>query len=426
LRKSGLFSAILLIIAVLFYGCGPVNDSGSSTGTTAPETTISVREPEETEKTAREPDDEEKDTVRLRMAAMSLDEKIGQVLFFGFEGVALDPQAIEIIERYKPGGLIVMGGNVKSVPQLLELVNSLKAEASKNGIPAFISVDEEGGRVNRMPPELKNLPPARKIGKTGSADIADSVGGLIADELRAFGFNMDFAPVLDIWSNPENTVIGDRALGTDAETVGRLGVRIMKGIASGGVIPVVKHFPGHGDTAADSHKELPVSDRSLKSLEDLELKPFEEAIANGADAVMVAHILLPQLDANYPSSLSKALITDILRNQMKFDGLVVTDDMTMGAISKNYGLAEAAVTSFQAGSDMILVVNCYDDEIAVAEALKDAVGSGKITQERLDESVYRILKLKEKYGLENAPVGAVDVAKLNSRIEKINGNINAG
>ena len=360
------------------------------------------------------------------MADMSLDEKIGQLLFLGFQGTVLDKRAIEVIDRYRPGGLIVMGENVKSAAQLLALVNSLKAESSKGGIPAFIAVDEEGGRVSRMPPELKDIPSARTIGKTGGADIANSVGGVIAEELKAFGFNMDFAPVLDIWSNPKNTVIGDRALGTDADTVGRLGVQVMKGLASEGIIPVVKHFPGHGDTTADSHKELPVSDSSLERLKSFELKPFAEAAGNGADAVMVAHILLPRVDDKNPASLSRTFITDILRKLIGFDGVVITDDLTMGAISKNYGMAEAALMSFKAGSDLILVVHGYDDEVAVAEALKNAAQSGEISRDRLDESVYRILKLKEKYKVENVHVDAVDIEKLNSEIEKVTGNITAG
>lgn len=405
---------------VLFLcGCTLINDGSRNSDKTASETTIETTEPAKSADTAQKPPEPAADPIKLKIAGMSLDEKIGQLLFFGFDGSVLDAKATEVIERYRPGGLIVMGDNVKSASQLLALVNSLKAVSSKNGIPAFISVDEEGGRVNRMPPELKNLPSAQIIGKTGSADTANSVGGVIAEELKAFGFNMDFAPVLDIWSNPKNTVIGDRALGTDADTVGRLGIQVMKGISSSDVIPVVKHFPGHGDTTADSHKELPVSDSSLERLQSFELKPFEEAIGSGADAVMVAHILLPQVDDKYPASLSKIFITDILRKQMGFGGVVITDDMTMGAISKNYGLAEAAVISFQAGSDLILVVRGYDNEVSVAEALKNAVQSGKVSQARLDESVYRILKLKEKYKVENVPVDAVDVQGLNSKIGKV-------
>ena len=409
-----------LSIVIFLFGCGVLgSDNGRDDGKTIAETTISTSEPAKSSDTSSKPPEPAVDPITLRMADMSLDEKIGQLLFLGFQGTVLDEQAMEVIDSYKPGGLIVMGENVKSATQLLALVNSLKAESSKSRIPAFISVDEEGGRVSRMPPELKDIPSARTIGKTGSADIANRVGLVIAEELKAFGFNMDFAPVLDIWSNPKNTVIGDRALGTDADTVGRLGVQVMKGLAAAGVIPVVKHFPGHGDTIADSHKELPISESSLERLKSFELKPFAEAYANGADAVMVAHILLPKVDAENPASLSRTFITDILRKQIGFDGIVITDDMTMGAISKNYGLAEAALMSFKAGSDMILVVHGYEDEAAVAEALKNAVQSGEISRDRLDESVYRILKLKEKYKIGNVNIDAVDIEKLNSEIEKV-------
>lgn len=403
---------------LFFCGCASSSDNAGDSGNTTAETAVSAQEPVKTSDTTSKPSEPPADPIKLRISGMSLDEKVGQLLFLGFQGTELDSQAREVINKYKPGGLIVMGENVKCAPQLLDLVNSLKAEGSKGGIPAFISVDEEGGRVSRMPPELKDIPPARTVGKTGSADVAYAIGGVLAEELKAFGFNMDFAPVLDIWSNPKNTVIGDRALGTEPDTVERLGVQVMKGISFAGVIPVVKHFPGHGDTLADSHKELPVSDSTLERLRRFELKPFVEAVGNGADAVMVAHILLPQVDAEYPASLSRTFITDILRKQIGFSGVVITDDMTMGAISKNYGMAEAALLSFKAGSNMILIVRGYDDGVAVAEALKSAVQSGEISGDRLDESVYRILKLKEKYGINNVPIEAVDVEKLNNDIKK--------
>lgn len=418
MKKLRIISVISLMV-LFFCSCGPVSDNGNNSGKTTAETPVSTTEPATSSDTASKPPEPSEDPIKLQLAGMTLDEKVGQLLFFGFEGTVLDGQSTEVIEKYKPGGLIVMGENVKSASQLLALVNTMKAESSKGRIPAFISVDEEGGRVSRMPPELKDIPPALTVGKTGSSDISYSVGGVIAEELKAFGFNMDFAPVLDIWSNPKNTVIGDRALGTDADTVGRLGVQVMKGISSKGIIPVVKHFPGHGDTTADSHLELPVSDSSLERLKSFELKPFAEAVGNGADAVMVAHILLPKVDSKYPASLSKTFITDILRKQMGFSGVVITDDLTMAAISKNYGLAEAAVISFKAGSDLILVVHGYDYEVTVAKALKNAVESGEISTDRLDESVYRILKLKEKYKVENVRVDAVDIGKLNNEIEKV-------
>lgn len=405
-------------IVILFLGgCAPDKDKENNNVTTAGSTAATTAKPA-TSGRPPEPSRTETDPSMLTLSKMSTEEKIGQLLVFGFEGAEADVQASGIISKYKPGGLIIMGDNVKSAAQLRQLVNSLKAAASKNRVPAFISVDEEGGRVSRMPPELRNMPSALTVGKTGDSGYAKNMGGVIAEELKAFGFNMDFAPVLDIWSNPKNTVIGDRAFGTDPKTAGAMGVQAMKGLADGGIIPVVKHFPGHGDTVADSHKELPVSNSSPERLKDFEFKPFEAAIANGADAVMIAHILLERVDDKYPSSLSKAVVTGILRNQLGFGGVVITDDMTMGAIADNYGLEEAAVMAVNAGCDLVLVVRDYDKEARVAEALKSAVQKGEISQERLDESVYRILKLKAKYGLTDDPVGAVDVKKLNEDISR--------
>lgn len=230
---------------------------------------------------------------------------------------------------------------------------------------------------------------------------------------------MDFAPVLDINSNPKNPVIGNRAFGATLDIVRDLGIETMKGIQSENVIPVVKHFPGHGDTSVDSHVGLPTVNNDLNRLESFELVPFREAIEEGADAVMIAHILLPKIDKENPSSLSKDIITDILRNKLEFDGVVITDDMTMGAISKNYNVNEAAVKSINAGTDIVLVCHGYEKAIEVINSVKDAVIKGEISEERVNESVYRILKLKNKYNLKDEITDSVDVDKINNKIRTL-------
>jgi beta-N-acetylhexosaminidase len=190
----------------------------------------------------------------------------------------------------------------------------------------------------------------------------------------------------------------------------------MLGIRTGGVIPVVKHFPGHGDTAVDSHIGLPTVNNDLERLKSFELIPFKDAIENGAECVMVAHILLPKIDAENPATLSKAIITDILRNQLEFEGVVITDDMTMGAITKNYELASAAVQSVKAGSDIILVAHKYENATAAMKALIETVQAGKISEERINESVYRIMKLKQSYNLQDNGIQSLDVEKINQKI----------
>lgn len=247
---------------------------------------------------------------------------------------------------------------------------------------------------------------------------------------------MDFAPSLDIWSNPENTVIGDRAFGTDAATVTGAANETALGILSGGVIPVAKHFPGHGDTAVDSHYGLPVVDKSLEELEELELRPFRQAIDTtcvygtyGGDtsipAIMVAHILLSQIDPDNPASLSPEVVTGLLREEMGYEGVVCTDDLTMGAISNTYGMGEAAVLAVEAGCDLLLVCHGADNLAEAHAALVEAVDSGRIPEERLDESVYRVLSLKAVYGLSNAPVEAPDIEALNDRIAALERSIEA-
>ncbi len=359
------------------------------------------------------------DAAAVLLAGMTLDEKIGQMVIAGFEGYEVNDDVRSLIRDYRIGGLILYGGNVQSTGQLLALINWLKLTNSSYKVPIFISVDEEGGRVSRMPSEFVNIPSMGAIGRVNDSALAYRIGNVTAEMIRSFGFNMDFAPVLDINSNPDNPVIGDRAFGSTPEIVSRLGVQAMLGIRDGGVIPVVKHFPGHGDTSVDSHTALPVVNYDLNRLQNFEFVPFKAAINNGADAVMVGHILLTRVDPANPSSMSKTVITDILRNQLGFKGVVITDDMTMGAITKNYGLAEAAVKSVNAGSDIVLLSGGYNNEVKVLNALKNAAANGSIPMSRINDSVYRILRLKQKYALRDTTIGSINVGRINSDIGAI-------
>jgi beta-N-acetylhexosaminidase len=363
-----------------------------------------------------EPKPIEKDPITEQIKDMTLDEKLGQMLIGGIEGYEIDLGAKQMIEELHVGGFILFGKNIGSTEQLLELNNALKSANTINKIPLFISVDEEGGRVSRIPNTIINLPTNKDIGNINNEEFAYEIGMLLAEKVKAFGFNMNFAPVLDINSNPKNPVIGDRAFGSEPEVVRDLGIQTMTGISFGGVIPVVKHFPGHGDTAVDSHVGLPSVENDLERLKSFELIPFEAAINNGAECVMVAHILLPKIDAENPASLSSAIITDILRRQMNFDGVVITDDMTMGAIMKNYDLAAAAVQAVKAGNDIVLVAHKYENALATMKSLNEAVQAGEITEQRIDQSVYRILKLKQSYKLKDNRIQSVDIEKINQRI----------
>lgn len=351
------------------------------------------------------------DPVGEALAAMTTEEKVGQLLVAGFYETQAGEEARRYIQDCHVGGLILYGRNVESARQLTDLTNGLKALAGD--IPLFLSTDQEGGVVERMPPEVRNLPNAY--------DVADAAvfGEVLGAECAAFGVNMDFAPSLDIWSNPDNTVIGKRAFGSDAETVERRGLDCLNAMEGTGTIPVVKHFPGHGDTAVDSHVGLPVVDKTREELSAKELIPFQTAIDAGAPAIMVGHILLTKLDPARPATLSAEVVTGLLREELGFDGVVVTDDLTMGAITQQYGLGEAAVLAVEAGCDVLLVCHEAGTVEEVYAALLDAVDTGRITEDRLDQSVRRILSLKGDFGLTSDPVDLPDLDALNAQVENV-------
>lgn len=359
------------------------------------------------------------DSIKVQIDKMSLKEKVGQLVISGIDGYTNDEHSRELIESYKVSGFIILGQNVRDTNQTLNLINSLKASNSNNKIPLFFGIDEEGGRISRLPAEFIKLPTNKVIGQKNNSDLSYNIGSLLGDELKAFGLNMDFAPVLDINSNPKNPIIGDRAFGENADIVSKLGIATMKGIQSKNIISVVKHFPGHGDTSVDSHIGLPVVNNDLNRLKSLELIPFSKAIQNGADVVMVAHILLPKIDKENPASFSKAVINEVLRNYLNYNGVVITDDMTMGAIVNNYDIGQAAVKSLNAGTDIILVCHDFNKMTAVIEAIKKAIEDNVISEKSIDEKLYRILKLKQKYNLKDSKVNSVNVKEINNNLNTL-------
>lgn len=359
------------------------------------------------------------DPVRDQLGKLSTDEKIGQLVLVGMDGTEIGQNARDLIEKEHVGGFIFYKDNIQDKAQALALFNALKAANREQPVPLFLSVDEEGGRVSRMPGEFAKLPAMRAIGDTGSEELAGRIGGVIGKELSGFGLNLDFAPVLDVNSNPDNPVIGDRAFGEKPDIVSKMGIAVMNGIREQGVIPVVKHFPGHGDTAVDSHLGLPVVEHDLNRLRKLELVPFARAVKEGADVVMIAHLLLPKLDPDHPASFSEAVIHGLLREELQFEGTIISDDMTMGAIVKNYDIGEAAVQFLLAGGNIVLVGHDYDQEKAVIQAIREAVAAGKISGEVLDDRVYNVLKLKAKYALDAKPASGPDVKAINREIRSL-------
>lgn len=424
--KKRIWIAVGLLLLLTACG-GPAAEETPTPEPTPTQTAEPIPPPEPTPTQTAEPTPTPEvtmDPVAEKVAAMTEEELAGQLLVVGLEGTAPGDDARAAIEELHVGGVILFPKNVENASQLADFTNSLKElNRAAGNVPLFLCVDEEGGSVSRMPPEVTDLPNAYDYIQEGGDPYAR--GEVLAAECAAFGFNLDFAPVLDVWSNPDNTVIGKRAFHTDPLEVTISGTGCAYAMMDAGVIPAVKHFPGHGDTDADSHESLPVVDKTRQELEDAELMPFRFAVEGGnwkaqkhdpVPAVMVGHILLKQIDPQLPASLSPRVVDGLLRQELGFDGVVFTDDLTMGAVSQNYDISEAVVLSLQAGCDMALV--CHEEENARAAhaAILAALKEGTLTRERLEESACRILSLKAAYGVEDTPVDEPDVEELNRLI----------
>jgi beta-N-acetylhexosaminidase len=275
----------------------------------------------------------------------------------------------------------------------------------------LISIDQEGGRVSRLPKDFTIFPPSDVLGRCNSSELAYAAGATVAKELRAVGVNMNMAPVLDVNSNPANPVIGDRAFGTTPDVVCQLGLATAAGLQDNRIAACGKHFPGHGDTNADSHKELPVVEASRERLEAVEFPPFRRAVAQNVASLMTAHVLYRALDPELPATLSPLIITNSLRRELQYDGMVLTDDLEMHAIIDHYGIEDAAVRAILAGCDVLLICKDRDREVAAFEAMERAMEAGAIAPDRLDQSVARIARVKRRFVEPYRPVTVSD-AKL--------------
>lgn len=351
-----------------------------------------------------------------QMQTMTLQEKAGQVIMCGLEGQTADETFKQLVQNRYVGGVILFSPNISGAQQLTDLTNQMKALSGN--VPLLIAADEEGGRVSRLPDTLITMPSAADLAASGSTELCFSAGKHLGKLITSFGLSTGFSPDLDIWSNPDNTVIGDRAFGTTAQAVSTYGIAAMKGINASGAIPVAKHFPGHGDTETDSHYGLPVVTKTKEALMQSELIPFKNAVAQGVPAIMAAHILCSELDKENPASLSKTVVTDLLKGEMEFKGMVFTDDLTMEAITEQYTVGEAAVKALNAGCDMILVCHGYENAFNAADSIQKAVEDGTLSEERLNNAVQNILKMKTEYNVNDQPVSLPDIDKLNEETKK--------
>ncbi len=310
----------------------------------------------------------------------------------GLSGPVLEDSEREALERLAPGGLVFFSRNVSTLEATRDLVARARA-ACGGAFPALACVDQEGGRVARLH-FGEPLPAMSALGATGDAALAERCGAALAFEIRRIGAGVDFAPVLDLALDSKSTVIGTRSLGSDPAEVARLGAALVRGFARGGAIAVPKHFPGHGATALDSHLEVPTVEADLRTLRAREFVPFAAAFAAGARAVMSAHVRLPAIDAARPATLSRAVLTDLLRGELGFDGACFTDDLQMDAIARGPGTAAGAVLALAAGADCLVVSHGLDVAFAARDAIVAAARAGELPLPRLEAAAERVGALR--------------------------------
>lgn len=334
--------------------------------------------------------EDEPDWIEETIAAMSLRQKITGLIIVGVEGTSINTRIAQMWAEYPFGGVIIYERNYIRDDWMKDFISEL-SDLSKPEYPLLVCIDEEGGTTSRLPGE--SFPAAAEMALM-SEEEAYHVGQAMAEKLTSFGINVNFAPVLDVNINPHNSVIGSRSFGNDPNLVSAYGIALFKGMKSGGIVPVGKHYPGHGSTLADSHVELPVLEKNRDELFDFELIPFIKAVEAGIPMIMTAHIVVTGID-DKPTTMSKTMI-NILRNDLGFEGVIITDDLEMGALTENYSWKEIIVETFLAGADLLLIGHNYDLQVEAVHILEEAFEAGLISDERLNSSLRRVMEMQDK------------------------------
>lgn len=320
----------------------------------------------------------------------------GQLAIAGFAGYAIPPELKALAREFDLGGIILFARNVESPEQVADIARD--AQALAGDMPLWVSVDQEGGRVARLKSPFTVWPPMITLGRSGDEQLVSRFAKALAAELAAVGISLDYTPVLDILTNPKNPAIGDRALGERAEDVAKLGRVLIETLQSEGIAACGKHFPGHGDTGTDSHFDLPLIEHPPDRLDAVELVPFRAAIEARVAAIMTAHILIPALDDTRPATLSPRVVDELLKRQLGFDGLVLTDDLEMKAISARYGLPDATVGAIAAGCDAVLLCGTSQEpQVLALEAVIHAVEDGSLPLRRVEDAFARHRRVKERF-----------------------------
>jgi beta-N-acetylhexosaminidase len=329
--------------------------------------------------------------------------RVGQLLIGSLPGTTITPEMRSLAREFDLGGIILFSRNIEEPEQVAELSHDVQSLASD--LPLWVSVDQEGGRVARLKAPFTVWPAMATLGRSGDAALARRFAAALAAELRAVGITLDYTPVLDIHTNPRNPVIGDRALAEDAETVAELGAAIVEAIQAEGVAACGKHFPGHGDTSVDSHLDLPLVEHPPDRIRRVEFVPFRAAIRAGVAFMMTAHVLVPSLDEHQPATLSPRIVQALLREELGYDGVILSDDLEMKAIAKSYAIGDAAVRSIAAGCDGVLICSgSLEAQAAALEALVYAVEQDRLPFTKLDDALARQRRAKERFLTEAAAV----------------------
>jgi beta-N-acetylhexosaminidase len=342
------------------------------------------------------------------MSRRELRRHAGRLVIAGFNGQSVPDDLRRLVAEFDLGGVIFFGRNIVEPAQVAEL--SREAAALARDWPFWISVDQEGGRVARLRAPFTEWPPAITLGRSGDEALAGRFARALAAELLAVGINLDYAPVLDVHTNPANPVIGDRALAERPEDAAKLGAAVIRALQDAGIAACGKHFPGHGDTSLDSHEALPVIEHERRRLDAVEFVPFVRAVAEGVAMMMTAHVLVPALDPDRIASFSPVVVTETLKQRLGFGGVVVSDDLGMKAVSATTSLPDATVAALAAGCDAVLLCNSTADEQSSAiEAIIRAAEHDDLPASRLDDAFARQRRVKERFlGFPRAAV-ALDV-----------------
>ena len=356
----------------------------------------------------------------MKIEELSLEERIGQMFIVGMNTSNIIDKIDDLILKYKIGGILLYKKNYKNCDELIEIINYIKKLNKANKIPILIAIDQEGGRVNRMPEDFKNIPAAYKLASNSQEEnLVKQAGEITAQMLAKIGVNMDLAPVLDIKRFENQHAIGDRAFSEKKEEVYKYGITYMKELQKQNIISVIKHFPGHGATATDSHFMLPIIKTKMEELEKEDMIPFGETIKNGADAMLVSHLRIKGITQKFPSTMSRKFITKYIGKKYHYKGVIIADDMRMKGVQFLYGKDKPVKRAFEAGNDIILMK--YMDGDNIIEQIIEEVKQSSIKQARVNRSVKRILALKEKYNIEDKEV-QVDkkwIEETNKKIQEI-------